>query len=273
MSHINLTRIMERIPQIFNKIGVQILYFLLVPSFFVSFVLIYRPFDIDEYLDLGRGLFAFNITMITCIILVTLVITRLIFYFSRLHLSEGWYLSWCFGEICIAAHFVALYVWLMSDMAYLKVVGHSCGYLASVMFYPYLIIGLSVRWVDSKNMKNDTSEVNTRIRFYDNQQNLKLIVQRNNVLYIEAEENYIHIFYIENNKLKSYQLRATMKSIEELCRLNSLIRCHRSYYINTERVKLLRKDKEGIIMAELDAPETRLVPVSKRYYDSLSQLL
>lgn len=263
---------MNKLPQLFFQFKSQLLYCLLVPIFFVTFVLIYRPFDIDEYLNMGRSLFAFNITMISCIILVTLMITRIILYLCRLELSSGWYLFWCGCEILICAHFVTLYMWLMSDMAYLPILGHACGYLTSVMIYPYIIIGLSLRLNFAKKYKDEPAE-NTRIRFYDDRHNLKLIVHARNVLYIEAEENYVRIFYLENDRQKNFQLRSTMKSIEELCQMNGLIRCHRSYYINKALVKMLRKDKDGIILVELDAPDTKLIPVSKRYYDELANLL
>ena len=263
---------MNKMPPIFYQFKTQVLYFLLVPIFFVSFVLIYRPFDIDDYLDMERGLFAFNITMMSCILLVTLVITRIIFYLCKLELSSGWYLFWCGCEVLICAHFVTLYMWLMSDMSYLSVLGHACGYLASVMFYPYIIIGVALRLNHAKNHANEPAE-NQRIRFYDDRHNLKLMVHANNVLYIEAEENYVRIFYIENNRQKNFQLRSTMKSIEDLCQANGLIRCHRSYYINKNLVKMLRKGKDGIILVELESPDTKLIPVSKRYYEGLANLL
>ena len=48
---------------------------------------------------------------------------------------------------------------------------------------------------------------------------------------------------------------------------------HRSYLINPVHVKVLRKDKEGVVYAELDAPEVQHIPVTKRYYASVSSLL
>ena len=46
-----------------------------------------------------------------------------------------------------------------------------------------------------------------------------------------------------------------------------------SYYINKNLVKMLRKDKDGIILVELESPDTKLIPVSKRYYEGLANLL
>ena len=64
-----------------------------------------------------------------------------------------------------------------------------------------------------------------------------------------------------------------MKALEELCQENGLVRCHRSFYVNPSHIKVLRKDKEGIVYAELDAKDVMHIPVTKRYYDHLSEML
>ena len=64
-----------------------------------------------------------------------------------------------------------------------------------------------------------------------------------------------------------------MKSIDEICQENGLVRCHRSYYINPSYVKVLRKDKEGVILAEIDSTNNIRIPVSKTYYNHLAELL
>ena len=64
-----------------------------------------------------------------------------------------------------------------------------------------------------------------------------------------------------------------MKSIDELCQDNGLVRCHRSYFVNPAYVKVLRKEKEGVIYAEMETKDIVHVPVSKRYYDRLAELL
>ena len=83
----------------------------------------------------------------------------------------------------------------------------------------------------------------------------------------------MNIFYTENGKLRTYVLRSSMKALEELCQDNGLVRCHRSFYVNPAHVKVLRKDKEGIVYAELDDKDVMHIPVTKRYYDNLAEML
>ena len=83
----------------------------------------------------------------------------------------------------------------------------------------------------------------------------------------------MNIYYVENGRVKDYSLRSSMKAIDELCQDNGLVRCHRSFYINPAHVKVLRKDKDGIMYAELDVDDVRHIPVSKTYYGRLSDML
>lgn len=108
------------------------------------------------------------------------------------------------------------------------------------------------------------------MRFYDGRKNLKLVVSASSVLYITAEENYIKISYLDGDQLCDYMLRSSMKSIENLCAEFGLLRCHRSYYVNPRHIKALRKEREGIIVAQIDVEPSRDVPVTKRYYEALS---
>jgi len=62
-------------------------------------------------------------------------------------------------------------------------------------------------------------------------------------------------------------IRNSLKWIEEnLTTETPLVRCHRSYVVNLEKVKVLRKTKDGIFL-ELDTEQTPDIPVSKTYYE------
>ena len=54
---------------------------------------------------------------------------------------------------------------------------------------------------------------------------------------------------------------------------HGIIRCQRSYFVNPRHVTVLRRDKEGMIQAELDTTPGRQVPVSPKYYEQLSKML
>jgi len=139
-----------------------------------------------------------------------------------------------------------------------------------VLIYPYVIITLSLFLVAQYRQSQIDEKQESKIRFYDERKNLKLVVAASSILYIEAEENYIKICYLDGQQLNEYMLRRSMKSVEPLCAEYGLLRCHRSYYVNPMHIKALRKEREGVIVAELDVETVGNIPVTKRYYDDLS---
>jgi DNA-binding LytR/AlgR family response regulator len=64
-----------------------------------------------------------------------------------------------------------------------------------------------------------------------------------------------------------------MRAVDDLCLSNGLVRCHRSFYVNPSHVSVLRKDKEGFVSAELDMDDVRDIPVSKKFYNNLAEML
>jgi DNA-binding LytR/AlgR family response regulator len=159
-------------------------------------------------------------------------------------------------------------------MPYFEAFTVSFKYLFLTLLIPYVILALSLRLYEYHTRSEEqTSQALNRMRFYDDRHNLKIVLTSDSILYITAEENYVNIYYTDNDKVKSYVLRSSMKALDELCQDHGLIRCHRSYYVNPLHVKVLRKDKEGIVYAELDARDMMHIPVTKRYYDRLSEML
>jgi DNA-binding LytR/AlgR family response regulator len=159
-------------------------------------------------------------------------------------------------------------------MQYFEVMAVSFQYISLSLVIPYLVLALSLRIYEySNSASSESSAASQRMRFYDEKHNLKIVLDSQSIFYIEADVNYVNIFYTENGKLRHYVLRSSMKALEELCQDNGLVRCHRSYYVNPAHIKVLRKDKEGVVFAELNANETIHIPVTKRYYGHLSDLL
>ena len=265
---------MAQIASIFRKFVPQFLHMIVLPVFFFTFMLLLRPKGIVEFLS-GEW-FGVHLTIMSCIIFLSVVITRVLYYYIPMKLNYTLYSFWCLAEIIFMSFFNALYLWLVMDKKMLdfEFVTSSFQYLFFSLIFAYVILALSLRIYEYRH-KEFSHDDNTaqRMRFYDNQHNLKIVLTAPVVLYIAAEENYVNIFYVENGRVREYSLRSSMKALDELRQDNGLIRCHRSFYINPVHVKVLRKDKDGIMYAELDANDVRHIPVSKKYYDRLSEML
>lgn len=265
---------MSELPLNFRRVASQAIHIVALPLSFFAFMLIYRPFNVTSAFRLGHFSFGVNLTLIACVIFGSMCVMRGLFYLVRRRIDSLTYFFWCILEMVVATFFVALYAWLMEHTVepYFLVVSRACGWIFPVLIFPYVIITLSLFLAAETRYRNQPSK-EQRIRFYDERHTLKLVVAAQAVLYIEAEENYINIHYTDEDRVRNYLVRRSMKSIEELCAAHGLLRCHRSFYVNPARVKVLRKDREGAIMAELDTPQTPQIPVTKRYYDALSTAL
>ena len=267
---------MNSIPAIFNKLRSQMLYILGLPAFFLCFVLIYQPLHATRLLEMGQNMLSFNTTIIMCILLAVMIVSRvLMLALTHYQLRLDWarYIYWEIAELITMSLFVALYLTLMykGEYPYFYIVGQSLYMLLIICVYPYVIFNLSIAYMAQK--EEQATYDDSLMRFVDNTQRVKLMIASSAVQYIKAEENYVHICYLEGDRLKEFPLRASMKSLEELMRKHGLIRCQRSYYINPQHVKVLRRDKEGMITAELNNIHIKPIPVSPRYYDELAKWL
>lgn len=262
------------IATIYRRFIPQLLHIIILPISFFVFMLIYTPSGIMEFL--GHEWFGVHLTIMSSIILLSVCVSRILYYFIPMRLNYTLYVFWCLGEIIFSSFFVALYLWLVLDkpMPYFDMLTTSFKYLFLTLTIAYAILTLSIRVYDYHNRISENMDTTVRrMRFYDNQHNLKLVVFPAAILYIQAEENYVNINYIENDRVKEFVLRSSMKALDEICQDHGLVRCHRSFYINPARIKVLRKDKDGIMYAELDADDVRTIPVSKTYYRILSDVL
>ncbi|MBR2129079.1 MAG: LytTR family transcriptional regulator [Bacteroidales bacterium] len=264
---------MASIPGIFRRFIPQLLHIVVLPIFFFAFMLIHRSLGIESFL--GHEWFGVHLTIVSCIILLCIAVTRIVYYFLPVQINYSLYIFWCMVELIFTSFFVALYLWLVMDkpMPYFEFVTSSFKFLFFTQVFAYVIMSLSLRVYDYHQKASEPEEVTSqRMRFYDNQHNLKLVLMPSSIIYISAEENYVNIFYKENDRVRDYSLRSSMKALDELCQENGLVRCHRSFYINPAQVKVLRKDKDGIMYAEMNA-DVRHIPVSKTYYGQLSEML
>ena len=263
-------------PDLFGSFGFQLWYILLPAYFFFFMVTVYRPFGMEEALNMGRGLFYFNTTMLMCIILVCLLIMRLIFWGIFKYIQRNWlgYFFWCFGELTVVTYFMALYLCLMGGAVtpYFTEVAICLQYSFLILFYPYFgITVIGVIFAD-RIPERDEEVAKDHIRFTDSNNQVRIVLAAKSILFIRAEDNYVKIHYLDNGKVKDYLLRATMNSIAPLVEPHNLFRCQRSWFVNLSHIVALRKDPDDLITVELDT-EGITIPVSRAIYRDLSARL
>lgn len=263
---------MNKFPSIMTALRGNLSFVVALPLFWLSFVLLYQPQMWVKLLDMETASLNFNATIIMCILLGVVLISRgiLLAVHNTLRMNWSRIIQWELCEVLAMSMFAALYVTLMyhGEYPYFHVVGKCLYALLLTMIYPYVVLNLAFAYVGEKEKEVYDDSL---MRFVDNTQKLKLMIASSAVLYVEADENYVHVRYIEGERVKDYPLRTSMKSLEELMQKHGLLRCQRSYYINPNHIKVLRRDKEGVISAELDVPNQKSIPVSPKYYEAVAK--
>jgi hypothetical protein len=248
--------------------------------FAVGFINIYSPFEVSTWQNkTDLTLFTFS-TFIALVGMLIVVISRiLMYYFYRNKSLILWkYLIWIFGELSCMALFYSLFLKLAlkDERLFTEILEMNLKNVSLILLLPYAISWLYFAWQDKKEQVERMAETKMAtggnsldmIAFYDEKQELRFSVKKESMLYLESAENYVSICYLNKGKISKYLLRNTLKKMEDLFSGSEIIRCHRSYMVNFMKVKVIRKDKDGLVL-ELDSPTALDIPVSKTYVDSV----
>ncbi len=249
--------------------------------FALVFINIYSPFGADKWFSVTKLEFLTYSSLVILTGVLVVVISRIVMYYvCRKHLISIWqYLVWIFAEIMLMALFYALFqkLILKDPRIFDELWEKSARNTALVLLLPYSVMWLYFSWRDKKLEIERLAVLqahpdNTRdmIPFYDEKSILKFSVKKEDLLYLESTENYVSICYLNKGKVSTYLLRDTMKRMEENFAGTEIIRCHRSYMVNFEKVRVIRKDRDGLKL-ELDSPSAPDIPVSKTYVDNVMQ--
>ena len=106
------------------------------------------------------------------------------------------------------------------------------------------------------------------VRFYDNGGTLRLTIDINALYYLESEDNYINVHYKHNDKILSYLLRCKTSTVEKSLEGSTMVRCHRSYIVNTGKIRFMGEEHR-MHFVTLDDESIKRIPVSKSYYPTL----
>jgi hypothetical protein len=249
--------------------------------FALVFINIYSPFGAEKWFNLTRFQFFTYSSLIILTGVLVVVISRIIMYkVCKNNIISIWqYLLWIFGEILLMALFYALFekFYLKDQRLFTEIVKISSRHTALVLLLPYSVLWLYFSWIDKKEQierladdQTISSNIRDMIPFYDDKGILKFSIKKENLLYLESAENYVSICYLNKGKVSKYLLRDTLKKVEENFSGTEIIRCHRSYMVNFEKVKVIKKDKYGLNL-ELDNLSVMDIPVSKTYVNSVMQ--
>lgn len=132
-----------------------------------------------------------------------------------------------------------------------------------------MLHGTSCNGLEEKKEKEE--EVTTRIVFSGGTKE-SLEISAGDLLYVEAEGNYVKIAYLREERCTQKLLRATIKQAEEAtANFPSIIQCHRAFLINLRHVSKVSGNSQGYRLS-LNGSEEE-IPVSRAYSKEVKRLI
>ena len=254
-----------------------ILHSVIAPLFVLVFTIYYKPYAIYELLQMQHASFTFNTTILFCIVLVSISITRGWLYIIGKYkrIPKYVYFLWCLGEMVVCSLFISLYVVLMTrdQMSFFETTGLAFLQMTVTCIYPYGFLWLGLELYAKNSEETTPAEDASLIKFYDEHKKLRLVIAPEAVIFIQSEDNYVNINYLDQSRTKKFVLRSSMRALEETLSKHGLIRCHRSYFINPSFIKIVHRDSSGLIVAELKQEGFESIPISRKYQHMINRLI
>lgn len=258
--------------------------------FALIFINIYSPFEITSWFVDGAPSWLKRVNLdvllliYTSLIILTgvlvVVISRIIMYHMTKRgrsITIAQFLVWIAFEIVFMAAFYSVYekLFLSEPRSFIDSFKVSIQHTALVLLFPYSVLWLYFSWSDKNKLLQkiaDTGETSfdsmDMVTFRDEKGTMRLSIKLDDLLFLQAADNYVTIVYNHQEKQAKYLLRSSLKVIQEELKHLPLIRCHRSYIVNFEKVKIIRREKDGLRL-ELETFVPTEIPVSKTYMEEV----
>jgi DNA-binding LytR/AlgR family response regulator len=88
--------------------------------------------------------------------------------------------------------------------------------------------------------------------------------------FIESSDNYSTVYFEKQGKLQKELLRSSLTRLESQISSENIVRCHRSFIVNLDKVEKVTGNAQGYKL-HLKAPEL-LVPVARKYSEIVERL-
>lgn len=266
-----------------------------VPIFALLFISIYSPFDFNQIDTEGKVLSWLNIQsrelavqLITLgLILIGMAVAAvsrwiMSIYTRQRQISYVTYISWIACEILAMTLLYTLAGFSIEpSKGLMTIFRNSLVKTFFMLLIPYTLCYIYFIWqervaqlrvIRERLAEDETALQAAYLQIYDEKGEMRLSVRREHLLMIESADNYVCVWYIYNNAPKKVLVRNTLKHVAEHFASTHVQRCHRSYMVNLDLIKVLRREKEGVFV-EFGVEGVPDVPISKTYIENINKWL
>lgn len=278
----------KEVPKFVLKLDFMLGSVAFIVVFSVLFMAIYAPFSLTDWFNIFNEnqlsiTIAFYASAIAVVVLSKIFMT---WAQSRIRITVPVYTLWLLGEIVVISLLYTAFTEFLAQSDTLHSVfavafrAFCC--VTAILAIPYVISFLyaayKVQLEENEMMRyrsrlyDNGADAARLINLYDHNGTVRLTLDLDSLYYMESQDNYVKVCYEDEGTLHSYMLRCRTKTLEQSLAGTPILRCHRSYIVNTTKIKMLRPDRSNSI-AVLKHPGVKPIPVSRRYYEHLVETI
>ena len=204
-----MTFLESKIPDFLTDRRNTIRQILFTAIFALIFINLYSPFGVNTWYDVTTPQLFFYSSLVILTGLLVIAISRVIMIqvVKKRKLTTGRYIGWIVVEILsLALVYVILRIVIVSPIDdVLKAFKESLKLTSLVLLFPYTLTFLYFSWqeknrkLDELSGKNQTTKpaIPLMIPFSDEKGELRFSVKTDDLLYLEAADNYVTIHYLD----------------------------------------------------------------------------
>ncbi|MNU68608.1 putative two-component response-regulatory protein YehT [compost metagenome] len=238
-------------------------------SVFLSFIIIFlEPFDTDQFESDYKLLLLSGFGILMFIVFVIHSSIENLWYFR---LQKVWKISY---EIVSTILFFIVAGTVLYLYNRLVINGENCSfasylrYLSNIVLLMIPVFAPFMLYLRQKFGERIIPLSSNSILLTGENKNEILNLEKENLLFIKAFENYVEIYFLDNSSnVISKTFRQTLSNV---CKqIPSLEKCHRSYLVNMLTVKEIIGNSQSAKIAFIHGEKT--IPLSKTYYKQIKK--
>ena len=250
--------------------------------FVFLFFALFQPFGMSEWKDPNKYFYLMGFGLITA--LVSLFIKALLpVIFPKFHQEENWVVWKEIFNILLILTLITCGVIVYSSYLFHWQVNFAAFFQ---MFLWVAIIGIfpTSFWVMydyidklkkySKPIQvihhDVQQEASKTIEFIADNEKDKLTIAYENLFFIESTDNYSTIYFLKNAVLQKEMIRSSLSRLEGQIKHNLVVRCHRSFIVNLEKVENITGNAQGYKL-QLNR-HGFIIPVARKYSSIIEKI-
>jgi len=248
-----------------------------------AFLIFFQPFGVNNYDPAEKISLAliFAVLLIGGVIFVVLSINEFVirplfirqFTAGKLLLWLAWSLLFVGSASYIVYNLLggwhdwnlASYLDFLKNMAVLG----SLPIILVVLYFGQLYLQQTIGTL--KEVGRSERNTNDLVLFTADNEKDKIVLPIAAILFLESQDNYVALNYLDDEVVKKYLLRSTLKRMEAELSETAVVKCHRSFLVNLDKVTSASGNVHRMDLALGKVPGK--IPVSRNFTETITAAL